>query len=81
MEFITCTCIKSLSIVWSIDASIIADDNNVNGHVSSVGEIEHKADNLRLRTVLDDTNIKRQSIWYSTPKESQPTLAQLCGGK
>ena len=79
MKFIAC--IEILPIVWSIDASIIADDNNVNGHVSSVGEIEHKADNLWLRTILDDTNIKRQSIWYNTPEEPQPTLAQVCGGK
>ena len=80
MKFIAC--IEFLSIIRSIDVSIVADDKNVNGHVSSVGEIEHKADNLRLRTVLDDTtNIKRQSIRYSTPKESQPTLAQLCRGK
>ena len=74
MEFIAC--IKLLSVVWFINVSVIADDNN--GHGSCFGEIEHKADNLQLGTVLDDTDIKRQLIGDGTPEEPQPTP---CGGK
>ena len=36
MKFVAC--IQLLSAVWSINASIIADDNN--GHVSSVRELQ-----------------------------------------
>ena len=40
--------------------------------VSFFGEIE--------RTVLDDSDIKRQLVGDSTPEEPQPTPAQLCAG-
>ena len=68
MKFIAC--IKLLSVVWFINVSVIADDNN--GHGSCFGEIERKADNLQLGTVLDDTDIKRQLIGDGTPEEPQP---------
>ena len=76
MKFIAS--IQLLSVVWSICIQLLSV-------VWSIDASEHKAGNLRLGTVLDDNDIKRQLVGDGTLEEPQPqpqpTPAQLCGGK
>lgn len=77
MKYIAC--IQFLSVVWSIDASVIADDNN-NGHVSSVEGIEHKAGNLRRGTLAYEDVMGLNLLLDNTGEKNvnQPTTSLLC---